>query len=85
MRRAQLIYLGDCLMQTPPGRFVLGKWFAGATAGWTAITAGDFNGDAASDVLLQDNASGNAQILFLNVNTGEPIGQVRQGFCDDRR
>jgi hypothetical protein len=46
------------------------------TAGFTAITAGDFNGDAASDVLLQDNVSGNAQILFLNVNAGEPIGQV---------
>jgi hypothetical protein len=46
------------------------------TTGFTAITAGDFNGDAASDVLLQDNVSGNAQILFLNVNTGELIGQV---------
>jgi hypothetical protein len=46
------------------------------TTGFTAITAGDFNGDAASDVLLQDNVSGNAQILFLNVNAGEPIGQV---------
>lgn len=46
------------------------------TTGFTAITAGDFNGDAASDVLMQDNTTGNAQILFLNVNAGEPIGQV---------
>ena len=46
------------------------------TTGFTAITAGDFNGDAASDVLMQNNTTGNAQILFLNVNAGEPIGQV---------
>jgi Ca2+-binding RTX toxin-like protein len=46
------------------------------TTGFTAITAGDFNGDAASDVLLQDNASSDVKILFLNTNAGEPIGQV---------
>jgi hypothetical protein len=46
-----------------------------STAGWTAISAGDFNGDAASDVLLQDGA-GNAHILLMNVNSGEAIGTV---------
>ena len=44
--------------------------------GWTAITAGDFNGDAASDVLLQQGAGGPAEIAFLNTSFGEPIGQV---------
>ncbi len=46
------------------------------TAGFTAITAGDFNGDAASDILLQNTATGAAEILFLNTKAGEAIGTV---------
>ena len=47
-----------------------------STAGWTAVTAGDFNGDGASDVLLQNSTTGQAEILFLNTNAGEAIGTV---------
>jgi hypothetical protein len=46
-----------------------------STAGWTAITAGDFNGDASSDVLLQD-AAGNAHILIMKANSTDAIGTV---------
>lgn len=50
---------------------------AGAsTTGWTAITAGDFNGDGASDILLQNNTTGAAEILFTNTKAGEPVGTV---------
>ena len=45
------------------------------TAGWTAITAGDFNGDASSDVLLQDGA-GNGHILIMKANSADAIGTV---------
>jgi hypothetical protein len=48
---------------------------AGAFTGYTAITAGDFNGDAASDILLQ-NAAGATEIAFLNGTAGSPIGTV---------
>ena len=34
-------------------------------AGWTAITAGDFDGDGASDVLLQQGSGGPVKIMFL--------------------
>lgn len=43
---------------------------------WKAITAGDFNGDAASDVLLQQGTGGPVEILFLNTKAGEAIGKV---------
>jgi len=43
---------------------------------WKAITAGDFNGDAASDVLLQNSATGAVEIMFLDTKFGEPVGQV---------
>lgn len=43
---------------------------------WKAITAGDFDGDAASDILLQSQTSGAAQIMFLNSGFGEAVGQV---------
>ena len=47
------------------------------SANWKAITAGDFNGDAASDVLLQNTVTGAAEILFLNSNSyGDPVGTV---------
>jgi hypothetical protein len=44
---------------------------------WKAITAGDFNGDAASDVLLQNITTKAVEILQLNSSAvGEPIGTV---------
>ncbi|MBA2589718.1 MAG: VCBS repeat-containing protein [Alphaproteobacteria bacterium] len=46
-----------------------------STAGWTAISAGDFNGDASSDVLLQDGM-GNARILIVKANSTDAIGTV---------
>jgi hypothetical protein len=46
-----------------------------STAGWAAITAGDFNGDASSDVLLQD-AMGNGHILLMKANSTDAIGTV---------
>jgi len=46
-----------------------------STAGWTAITAADFNGDASSDVLLQDGA-GNGHILIMKANSTDAIGTV---------
>ena len=45
-------------------------------ATWKAITAGDFNGDAASDVLLQQGPGGPAEIMFLNTKAGEATGKV---------
>ena len=45
-------------------------------ATWKAVTTGDFNGDAASDVLLQNQATGNVQIMFLNTSAGETPGTV---------
>lgn len=55
---------------------------AGVTAttftGWNAITAGDFNGDAASDVLLQQGAGGAVEIAFMNTKFGEAPGTVDQ-------
>jgi hypothetical protein len=45
-------------------------------ASWKAITAGDFNGDGASDVLLQQGTGGPAEILFLNTKAGEATGKV---------
>jgi FG-GAP-like repeat len=47
-----------------------------STAGWTAVTAGDFNGDGASDVLLQNSTTGAAEILFMNTKAGEAVGTV---------
>ena len=46
--------------------------------GWNAVTAGDFNGDAASDILLQQGAGGPVEIAFLNTSSGQPIGTVDQ-------
>ena len=46
---------------------------------WKAISTGDFNGDAASDVLLQNSSTGAAQIMFLNVNAGDAPGTVAGG------
>jgi hypothetical protein len=43
-------------------------------AGWTAIDTGDFNGDATSDVLLQNG--GNAMILFTGGTAGSVTSQV---------
>ncbi len=43
---------------------------------WKAISTGDFNGDAASDVLLQNQSTGVAQIMFLNTNAADAIGTV---------
>jgi len=55
---------------------------AGVTAstftGWNAITAGDFNGDAASDVLLQQGAGGAVEIAFMNTKFGEAPGTIDQ-------
>jgi hypothetical protein len=55
---------------------------AGVTAstftGWTAITAGDFNGDAASDVLLQQGPGGAVEIAFMNTKSGEAPGTIDQ-------
>lgn len=48
---------------------------SGTFNGWTAITAGDFNGDASSDILLQD-AAGNVEIAFLKPNAADPVGTV---------
>lgn len=45
-------------------------------AGWNAITTGDFNGDAAADVLLQQGPGGPAEIMFLNTKAGEATGKV---------
>lgn len=47
----------------------------GLAPSYQAVTAGDFNGDAASDVLMQD-ASGNTKIVFLNTNSTDPVGTV---------
>jgi hypothetical protein len=47
-----------------------------ADATWKAITAGDFNGDGASDVLLQQGPGGPAEILFLNTKANEGTGKV---------
>jgi hypothetical protein len=47
-----------------------------STAGWNAISTGDFNGDGASDVLLQNSTTGAAEILFMNTKAGEAIGTV---------
>jgi Ca2+-binding RTX toxin-like protein len=41
---------------------------------WKAVTAGDFNGDAASDILLQSQTTGNAEILFMNGTPGSVAG-----------
>jgi len=53
---------------------------AGVTAstftGWKAITAGDFNGDAASDVLLQQGPGGPVEIAFMNTVAGQASGTV---------
>ncbi|HWM62141.1 MAG TPA: VCBS repeat-containing protein, partial [Rhizomicrobium sp.] len=53
---------------------------AGVTAstftGWKAITAGDFNGDAASDVLLQQGPGGPVEIAFMNTVAGQTPGTV---------
>ena len=46
--------------------------------GWTAITAGDFNGDGASDVLLQQGAGGPVEIAFMNTIAGQQPGTVDQ-------
>jgi len=43
-------------------------------AGWNAIDVGDFNGDATSDVLLQNG--GNARILFTGGTAGSVIGDA---------
>jgi Ca2+-binding RTX toxin-like protein len=45
-------------------------------ASWKAIATGDFNGDAASDVLIQDQTSGAVHIAFLNGTAGDPVGTV---------
>jgi len=44
--------------------------------GWTAIGAGDFNGDASSDILLQQGAGGPVEIAFLKTSTSDAIGKV---------
>jgi Ca2+-binding RTX toxin-like protein len=48
----------------------------GQFANWRAVTTGDFNGDAASDVLLQNNLTGQAEIVFLNTKVGDAIGTI---------
>jgi Ca2+-binding RTX toxin-like protein len=48
----------------------------GQFANWRAVTLGDFNGDAASDVLLQNNLTGQAEIVFLNTKTGDATGTI---------
>ena len=48
----------------------------GTFAGFTAVTAGDFNGDAASDILLWNGTTKTAEIAFLNENVGETVGTV---------
>ena len=45
-------------------------------AAWKAVAIGDFNGDAASDVLLQNQSTGAAEILFLNTNSTDAVGTV---------
>ena len=45
-------------------------------SGWTAIGTGDFNGDASSDILLQQGAGGPVEIAFLNTVAGQAIGTV---------
>jgi len=49
------------------------------SSAWKAISTGDFNGDAASDVLLQNQSTGAAQIMFLNTDSADPIGTVAGG------
>jgi len=44
--------------------------------GWTAITAGDFNGDASSDILLQQGSGGPVEIAFLKTSVTDPVGKV---------
>jgi hypothetical protein len=51
---------------------------ASTFTGWNAITAGDFNGDGASDVLLQQGAGGPVEIAFMNTKASEGIGQIDQ-------
>jgi hypothetical protein len=49
---------------------------SGAFTSFTALTAADFNGDAASNILLWNSGSKTAEIAFLNVNPGETVGTV---------
>jgi hypothetical protein len=49
---------------------------ANTFTGWNAITAGDFNGDGASDVLLQNGPGGPVEIAFMNTKAGEAVGQI---------
>jgi hypothetical protein len=43
-------------------------------AGWNAIATGDFNGDATSDILLQNSVTHNVEILFMGGAPGQVIG-----------
>jgi VCBS repeat-containing protein len=45
-------------------------------AAWKAVAIGDFNGDAASDVLLQNQTTGATEIMFLNTNSTDAVGTV---------
>jgi hypothetical protein len=48
----------------------------GTFSGWKAVTTGDFNGDAASDILLQNTTTGAVEIAFLNGAKNAAIGTV---------
>jgi len=53
--------------------------FTGAqlNSNWKAIATGDFNGDAASDIVLQNQSTGAVEVMLLNSNTyGEAPGTV---------
>ncbi len=47
----------------------------GLTPQWKAVAIGDFNGDAASDILLQ-NISGSVEIITLNTDSSDAVGTV---------
>ncbi|MBV9550597.1 MAG: VCBS repeat-containing protein, partial [Alphaproteobacteria bacterium] len=66
---------GDMEIITAGGTKTLLSSPTGTFTGWTAVSAGDFNGDGASDILLR-NGSGGAEIAFLNGTAGAPVGTV---------
>ncbi|HJR55402.1 MAG TPA: FG-GAP-like repeat-containing protein [Rhizomicrobium sp.] len=43
---------------------------------WVVVGTGDFNGDAASDILLRNSATQATEIMFLNTESTDPVGTV---------
>jgi hypothetical protein len=46
------------------------------SSAWKAISTGDFNGDASSDILLQNQTTGAVEIMFLKTDSTDGIGTV---------